>query len=356
MPIEQQVLEEELPETIPVRPAHRFDPAPLAAYLSGRLGVRLGEVRQMRGGQSNPTFLIATDRGDYVLRKQPPGKLLPSAHAVDREFRVLSALAKTDVPVPQPVLYCDDATVIGTPFYLMERLDGRIFWDPTLPTLPKAERRAIYLGMNEALAQLHLVDWQAVGLGDFGRPGNYFARQTARWTRQWDGSRTRDNPAIDRLSQWLANNLPADDETAICHGDYRLDNLIFHRSEPRVIGILDWELSTLGSPMADLGYNCLVFVIPPGLHRGVGGLDLAALGLPTQAEYVAAYRQRTGREAPLTPFHLAFALFRIAVILEGVLARAKAGNASSDQAAEVGARGVALADLGWRIAQEGAGI
>jgi aminoglycoside phosphotransferase (APT) family kinase protein len=347
------VLEEDLPETIPVRPAHRFDPALLAALLADRLGARLADVRQMRGGQSNPTFLVATDRGEYVLRKQPPGKLLPSAHAVDREFRVLSALAETDVPVPRPILYCDDAAVIGTPFYLMERLRGRIFWEPTLPTLPKGERRAIYLGMNEALARLHLADWQGIGLGDFGRPGNYFARQTARWTKQWNGSRTRDNPAIDRLSEWLGANLPDDDETAICHGDYRLDNLIFHPSEPRVIGILDWELSTLGSPMADLGYNCLVFVIPPDLHRGVGGLDLAALGLPTQAEYVAAYAARTGREVTLTPFHLAFALFRIAVILEGVLARSKAGNASSDMAGEVGARGLALAGLGLRIAREG---
>jgi aminoglycoside phosphotransferase (APT) family kinase protein len=351
---EQHPLEEELSETIPVRPAHRFDPAPLAALLADRLGARLGEVRQMRGGQSNPTFLVATDRGEYVLRKQPPGKLLPSAHAVDREFRVLSALAGTDVPVPRPVLFCDDAQVIGTPFYLMERLRGRIFWEPSLPTLAKEDRRAIYLGMNEALARLHLADWRALGLEDFGRPGNYFARQTARWTKQWDGSRTRDNPAIDHLSEWLAQNPPPDTETAICHGDYRLDNLIFHPSEPRVIGILDWELSTLGNPMADLGYNCLVFHVPPGMHRGVGGMDLEALGLPSQAEYVAAYRARTGREEPLTPFHLAFALFRIAVILEGVLARAKAGNASSDQAGEVGARGRAMAELGWKIAREGA--
>lgn len=346
-------LEEEMPETIPVRPAHRFDPARLASLLADRLGARLGDIRQMRGGQSNPTFLLATDRGEYVLRKQPPGKLLPSAHAVDREFHVLQALAETDVPVPRPVLYCEDAAVIGTPFYLMERLTGRIFWEPALPTLPREERRAIYLGMNEALARLHRADWQALGLADFGRPGNYFARQTARWTKQWDGSRTRDNPAIDRLSEWLAANLPEDDATAICHGDYRLDNLIFHPREPRVIGILDWELSTLGSPMADLGYNCLVFNIPPAIYRGVGGLDLAALGLPSQEEYVEAYSQRSGRDVRLTPFHLAFALFRIAVILEGVLARAKAGNASSDMATDVGSRGVALADLGWRIAQGG---
>jgi aminoglycoside phosphotransferase (APT) family kinase protein len=345
--------EADLPETITVRPAHRFDTAPLAALLQARLGARLGEVRQMRGGQSNPTFLIATDRGDYVLRKQPPGKLLPSAHAVDREFRVLSALADTDVPVPRPILFCDDTAVVGTPFYLMERLSGRIFWEPTLPGVPREHRRAIYAGMVDALARLHLVDWSAVGLGDFGKPGNYFARQTARWTRQWEASRTRDNPAIDRLAEWLPGHLPDDDATAICHGDYRLDNMVFHETEPRVIGILDWELSTLGSPMADLGYNCLVFNISPDIYRGLAGCDLDALGLPSQDEYVALYAQRTGRKVALTPFHLAFALFRIAVILEGVLARARAGNASSDQAEEVGLRGKALAERGWQIAREG---
>ena len=340
----------DLPETIPVREAHRFPTDALEAYLRGRdaLG-RLVEVRQMRGGQSNPTFLLVTDRGELVLRKQPPGELLPSAHAVDREFRVLSALAATDVPVPKPVLFCDDRTVIGTLFYLMERVRGRIFWSSTLPELPREGRHAIYMAMNEALARLHLTDWQGLGLSDFGKPGNYFARQIARWTRQWQGSKTRENPSIDRLAEWLPQHIPPGDETAICHGDFRLDNMIFHATEPRVVAILDWELATLGHPLADLAYNCIPYVTTPDIFKGLGGLDLAALGIPGQDEYVRAYCARTGRSDGITPFHLAFSLFRLAVILEGVLARAKAGNASSADAAATGARGVALADAGWAL-------
>ncbi len=255
--------EEALPETIPVREAHRFDTARLQGLLAQRLGARLAEIRQMRGGQSNPTFLVVTDQAEYVLRKQPPGKLLPSAHAVDREFRVLSALAKTDVPVPRPVLFCDDREVIGTPFYLMERLKGRIFWSPALPGLAREVRRPIYLGMNDALARLHLVDWRVVGLAEFGRSGNYYMRQINRWTQQWQNSKTRENPSIDRLSEWLLQHIPPGDETTICHGDFRLDNMIFHPNEPRVIGILDWELSTLGHPLADLAYNCICYNISP---------------------------------------------------------------------------------------------
>lgn len=340
-----------LPETIPVRDAHRFDTARLASLLAQRLGARLDEVRQMRGGQSNPTFLLATDRGEYVLRKQPPGKLLPSAHAVDREFRVLSALAGTDVPVPRALLFCDDREVVGTPFYLMERLKGRIFWSPALPELPREQRRPIYLGMNEALARLHLVDWQAVGLSEFARPGNYYVRQINRWTRQWQDSKTRENPSIDRLSEWLPRHIPPGDETTICHGDFRLDNLMFHPTEPRVIGILDWELSTLGHPLADLAYNCICYNISPDHYKGLLGYDLDALGVPGQDEYVRAYCERTGREHAITSFHLAFALFRIAVILEGVLARAKAGNAASSEAEQTGSRGRALADCGWELAR-----
>src|SRR5215813_11441037 len=275
-----------LPETIPVRDAHRFDTARLASLLAQRLGARLDEVRQMRGGQSNPTFLLATDRGEYVLRKQPPGKLLPSAHAVDREFRVLSA-------------------VVGTPFYLMERLKGRIFWSPALPELPREQRRPIYLGMNEALARLHLVDWQAVGLSEFARPGNYYVRQINRWTRQWQDSKTRENPSIDRLAEWLPQHIPPGDETTICHGDFRLDNMIFHPTEPRVIGILDWELSTLGHPLADLAYNCICYNISPDHYKGLLGYDLDGLGIPGQDEYVQAYCERSGREHAITSFHLA---------------------------------------------------
>src|SRR5258708_3714582 len=303
--------EEALPETIPVREAHRFDTARLQGLLAQRLGARLAEIRQMRGGQSNPTFLVVTDQAEYVLRKQPPGKLLPSAHAVDREFRVLSALAQTDVPV----------------------------------------RRPIYLGMNDALARLHLVDWRAVGLAEFGRSGNYYMRQINRWTQQWQNSKTRENPSIDRLSEWLLQHIPPGDETTICHGDFRLDNMIFHPNEPRVIGILDWELSTLGHPLADLAYNCICYNISPDHYKGLLGYDLDALGIPSQDEYVRAYCERTGRKDGITQFHLAFALFRIAVILEGVLARAKAGNAASSEAEQTGSRGRALADCGWELAR-----
>jgi aminoglycoside phosphotransferase (APT) family kinase protein len=342
---------EPLPETIPVREAHRFDTAALAGLLRERFNARLADVRQMRGGQSNPTFLLVTDRGEYVLRKQPPGKLLPSAHAVDREFHVISALAHTDVPVPRAILFCDDRAVIGTPFYLMERLKGRNFWSPALPELPREERRAIYMGMNDALARLHRVDWQAVGLADYGRPGNYYARQINRWSRQWQDSKTCENPSIDRLAEWLTQHIPPGDETTICHGDFRLDNMIFDPVEPKVIGILDWELSTLGHPLADLAYNCICYNISPDQYKGLLGCDLDALGIPRQEEYVAAYCKRMDRNDGITSFHLAFALFRVAVILEGVLARARAGNAASSEAEQTGMRGRALADRGWDLAR-----
>ncbi|MCK6452483.1 MAG: phosphotransferase family protein [Alphaproteobacteria bacterium] len=341
-----------LPETVPVREAHRFPAERLAALLQAGLGARLDGIRQMRGGQSNPTFLIATDRGEYVLRKQPPGRLLPSAHAVDREYRVLDALKDTDVPVPRPVLYCGDREVIGTPFYLMQRLSGRVFWLPTLPEVEAGERRAIFRAMAETLARLHRVDWRAAGLADFGKPGNYFARQVARWSRQWQDSQTRANPAIDRLAAWLPRHIPPGDETTICHGDYRLDNLIFHPREPRVIGVLDWELSTLGHPLADLGYNCICFVTSPDYYKGVEGLDLAARGLPTMQEHVETYCRMVGRGDGITNFHLAFALFRLAVILEGVLARGRQGNAASADAERVGSLGLVLAERGWQLAGE----
>jgi aminoglycoside phosphotransferase (APT) family kinase protein len=345
----------DLPETVPVREAHRFATDRLEEHLRRRdVAGRLVEVRQMRGGQSNPTFLLVTDRGELVMRKQPPGPLLPSAHAVDREFRVISALGSTDVPVPQAVLFCGDPAVIGTPFYLMERLKGRIFWQPTLPDLPREERRRIYLAMNEALARLHLVDWRAAGLAGYGKPGNYYERQIGRWTKQWQGSKTRENPAIDELARWLPAHVPPGDETTVVHGDFRLDNMIFHPTEPRVIGILDWELSTLGHPLADLAYNCIPFVVSPSDYKGVLGLDLDALGLPTMEEYVGAYCERTGRRDAVTSFHLAFALFRVAVILEGVLARGKMGNASSSDAERVGSAGTALAARGWELARQAA--
>lgn len=341
-----------LPETIPVREAHRFATGPLEDFLRAQGLGGLADLRQMRGGQSNPTFLVvASDGAEYVLRKQPPGKLLPSAHAVDREFRVLSALAGTEVPVPRPVAFCAEPAVIGTPFYLMERLRGRVFWDPALPELPREERAGIYDGMNAALAALHRADWRALGLADYGRPGNYFGRQIERWSKQWAASKTRENPAIDHLAAWLPANVPPGDETTIVHGDFRLDNMIFASDEPRVIGILDWELATLGHPLADLGYNCIPYNTAPDAYRGLMGRDLAALGIPDQDSYVARYRERTGRADGITPFHLAFALFRLAVILEGVLARARAGNASSADAEAKGSLGILLAERGRELAR-----
>lgn len=353
-PTENLDTPEALSETVPVRDAHRFDTSRLEQLLGDRLGAKLVELQQMRGGQSNPTFLLVTDKGEFVLRKQPPGDLLPSAHAVDREFRVQEALAKTDVPVPNVLLFTDDRSVIGTPFYLMERLRGRIFWSPTLPELPREKRAGIYEGMVDALARLHGANWQAIGLETFGRPGNYFERQIGRWSKQWASSRTRENPNVDKLAEWLPKHVPDGDDATICHGDYRIDNMIFHPEEPRVIGILDWELSTIGHPMADLAYHCLPYINPPEAFRGMRGLDIAALGIPDMDAYVAMYNAKTGRTDSITPFHLAFSLFRLAVILEGILKRAEQGNASSGDAASHGERAMLLAERGWEIAQGGA--
>jgi aminoglycoside phosphotransferase (APT) family kinase protein len=350
-PAKTPVRREPPPETVEVRPGQEFPTEKLEPLLAERLSARLTGMRQMGGGQSNPTFVLSTDQGEYVLRKQPSGKLLPSAHAVDREFRVISALAPTDVPVPQAYFFCADPDVIGTPFYVMERMRGRVFWQSTLPDAKREERRAIYLAKARALARLHKVDYEAVGLGDYGKPGSYFARQIGRWTKQWEGSRTRENPSIDKLAEWLPRHIPeGDDETVICHGDFRFDNMMFHANEPRVIAIFDWELSTLGHPMADLAYACMRFNLPANMYEGLMGLDLGELGLPTQDEFVAAYSAKVGKPAALTPFHHAFALFRLAVIVEGVVARAKAGNASNTTALQMAPAGLLLADRGWEMA------
>jgi aminoglycoside phosphotransferase (APT) family kinase protein len=339
------------PETVDVRPAHRFETDKLEKLFSEKLGARLADIKQMGGGQSNPTFVLYTDKGEFVLRKQPPGQLLPSAHAVDREYRVLSALSQTDVPVPKTYFFCDDRDVIGTPFYVMERMRGRVFWQSTLPEVPKEDRRATYFGEIDALARLHKVDYNAIGLGDYGKPGGYFERQIGRWSKQWEKSRTRDNPSIDKLAEWLPGNIPAgSDETVICHGDFRFDNMMFHPTEPRVIAIFDWELSTLGHPMADLAYTCIRHSMPPDISDGLAGLDLNALGLPSQQELIDHYSERVGKPARFEPFHTAFSLFRLAVILEGVVARALAGNASNSTALQSAPVGIALADLGWQIA------
>jgi len=322
-----------------------FEPARLEAYLRVHVPGLTGPMRLARigGGQSNPTFFVDFDNRALVLRKQPPGNLLPSAHAVDREYRVLRALADTDVPVPSTVLYCDDRSVTGTPFYVMEKLEGRVLSNYALPEIAPTERRAYYFAMAETLAKLHAVDWAAMGLSDYGRPGNFFQRQITRWTRQWESSRTRDDANIDRLIAWLPANIPPGDETTIAHGDFRFGNLMFHPTEARVIAVLDWELSTLGHPLADVAYNCMAWHTGADEFEGMLGLDLAAMGIPTQAEYVAHYQKCSGRSEPVTPFHLAFSLFRFAVILEGIAARAKSGSAAAKNAEEVGAQAAGFA-------------
>jgi aminoglycoside phosphotransferase (APT) family kinase protein len=344
--------------TMPVTTAHRFDVPALERYLREHVEGFAGAlaVEQFKGGQSNPTFLLAAGDARYVMRRKPPGKLLPSAHAVDREYRVMKALAGTGVPVPRVRCLCEDDGVIGTTFYVMDFVPGRIFWDASLPGLSPAERGAIFDEMNRVLAALHLVDPAAVGLGDYGKPGNYFARQIDRWTKQYRASATEPIEAMDRLIEWLPRNVPAGDEASVVHGDYRLDNMIFHPTEPRVLGVLDWELSTLGHPLADFSYHLMTWRVSPGEFRGLAGCDLAALGIPSEAEYVAAYCRRTGRgpigEGELR-FCMAYNMFRLAGILQGVMARALQGNASSEKAIEAGRRARPVAEAGWRQVEEG---
>lgn len=309
----------------------------LGGYLARELALSGDlEIERIAGGQSNPTYFVTVGGRRLVLRRKPSGPVLPSAHAVDREHRVLAALKGTDVPVPEVVAFCDDEEVIGTPFYLMERLEGRVVHDNALPGMTRQERRAVYLSMAEVLARLHGVDWHAVGLADFGRAGGYLARQIARWAKQWQLSRTRELPDIERLIEWLPAHIPEDETTSVVHGDFRVGNVMLHETEPRVIAVLDWELSTLGHPMADLAHSCMGWHSSPDEFGGLLGLDLDGLGIPTEAEFLAAYAAASGQELRLAPFHHAFALFRFAVIFEGIAARAKAGNAAAANAAEVG--------------------
>ncbi len=343
--------------TMPVAEKHRFDVASLEAYLrthvegfSGKL-----EVEQFKGGQSNPTFRLTAGGKRYAMRAKPgpAAKLLPSAHAVDREFRVITALGKAGIPVPRTYTLCEDEGVIGRAFYVMDCVDGRVLWDQSLPGMSKAERGAIYDEMNRVIAALHKVDYQAIGLGDYGKPGNYFARQIGRWSKQYQASETEKIEAMDNLIAWLPNNIPPGDETTVVHGDYRLDNLVFHPTEPRILAILDWELSTLGHPLADISYHCMSWRIPPGNFRGIGGLDLPALGIPTEEEYVARYCQRTGREKiDNWDFYLAYNMFRIAGILQGIMKRAVDGTASSAHALDAGKRARPMAEMAWGYAQK----
>jgi aminoglycoside phosphotransferase (APT) family kinase protein len=335
---------------------HRFDVEQLAEYLRAHLPGFVGplSVRQFEGGQSNPTYLLTTPSARFVMRSKPgpAAKLLPSAHAIEREFRVMRALGSHGIPVPETILLVEDESVIGRAFFLMQHIDGRVFWDQSLPDASRAERGAIYDEMNRVIARLHGIDPSAAGLGDFGKAGNYFERQIARWSRQYRASETGVLEAMDRLIDWLPQHIPPGNETAVVHGDYRMDNLIFAHDEPRIIAVIDWELATLGHPLADFSYHCMSWHIPPGAFRGIAGLDLTSLGIPSEVDYVARYRERTGR-APIEHwnFYLAYNLFRIAAILQGVYRRATEGMGSSSNSIDAGRRAQALAELGWRYAE-----
>jgi aminoglycoside phosphotransferase (APT) family kinase protein len=326
--------------TSAVREAHRFDVDRLAAWMTREVEGYAGplEIEQFRGGQSNPTYKLVTPGRRYVLRRKPPGKLLPGAHAVDREYRVITALGGQGFPVP---------------FYVMEMVEGRIFWDVAFPELSAADRPAYFDAMNAAIAQLHLVDPVAAGLGDYGKPGNYFARQIGRWSKQYvedvDAGRVA---AMDRLAQWLPENIPPDEpEPRVIHGDFRCDNMIFHASEPRVLAVLDWELSTLGHPLADFSYHLMMYRMPAGITTGLAGVDLAALNIPSETEYVAAYCRRTGRGGiPDLDFYMAFNLFRLAGIVHGIKGRLARGTASSAHAGTMAASLEPLAELAWEQA------
>ena len=342
---------------------HAFDTAALQTWLGNHMGGFAGpmQVEQFKGGQSNPTYRLITPGRAYVMRSKPgpQAKLLPSAHAIEREYRVMDALALSGVPVPRMHVLCEDESVIGRAFYVMECVTGRILWDQSLPGMAPDDRNAVYDEMNRVLAALHNVDVRAVGLADFGRPGNYFGRQISRWTRQYQASITEPIAEMDRLMTWLPEHLPAsardESQITIVHGDYRLDNLIFHPDEPRVVAVLDWELSTLGHPLADFSYHCMSWHIAPGVFRGIAGLDLAALGIPAQRDYMRRYCDRTGRGSPDNlladwNFYLAYNLFRLAAITQGIAKRVVDGTAASAQARTTGAATRQLAELGWGFA------
>lgn len=338
--------------TIP--PQHAFDQGRLEAWLAAHVEGFSGpvSVEQFKGGQSNPTYRVTAASRTYVLRRKPPGLLLPSAHAVDREYRVLAALAGTGVPVARVYALCEDEAVIGSAFYVMDFVAGRIFWDQRLPELSVPERTAVFDSMNETIAALHRIDPHAVGLGDFGRSGNYMGRQIARWTKQYRASETESMASMDGLIEWLPRHLPEEGETRIVHGDYRMDNLIIHASEPRVAAVLDWELSTLGDPLADFAYHMMTWRIAPDLFRGLAGTDFAALGIPDEEQYLAAYCRRTGRShIDHWDFYIAFSLFRIAAILQGIAKRALDGTASNANAGQIGRLARPLADRAWDLVQ-----
>lgn len=341
-----------------VRDEHRFDVNALEEYMKQNVEGFSGKiaVRQFVHGQSNPTFILEDNNNKYVLRKKPPGKLLPSAHAVDREYRIISVLYDTDVPVPQALALCGDESVIGTPFYIMEFIEGRIFRTPLSPEInDPGERAAIFDSMNDVLAKIHRVDFEAAGLSDYGKKGNYMARQIDRWTKQYQSSKTWDIKSMESLTEWMPGNIPEDDTTTIVHGDYRIENLIIHPEEPRVIAVLDWELSTLGHPLADLAYNCLGYHVPDFEGKGLSfvGQDIEKLGIPGEENYVEAYFRRVGRDRLSDwEFFLVFGIFRLVAIVQGVYKRGLDGIASSAEAESFGALVKFLADTAWKIVEE----
>ncbi|MCI3204759.1 MULTISPECIES: phosphotransferase [Pandoraea] len=333
----------------------------LTTYVDGYAGPLV--ITQFNGGQSNPTYRLTTPAAAYVLRTKPApaARLLPSAHAIEREYRVMDALSRTDVPVARMRGLCEDESVIGLAFYVMDFVDGRVLWDPSLPGMTSTARSEIYDEMNRVIAALHRVDYRAVGLESYGKPGDYMARQIARWSKQYRASETDTIDAMDRLIDWLPAHLPAvtasaPERTTLVHGDFRLDNLIFHPSEPRVLAVLDWELSTLGDPLADFSYHCMAWHVSPGVFRGIAGLDWPALGIPDDADYIRRYSERTGSVPPAQwDFYLAYNMFRIAAILQGIMKRVSDGTAASAQALDAGKRARPMAELAWAYAQRAEG-
>jgi len=344
--------------------AQAFDEHALAAWLTQHLPGFVGPMRveSFKGGQSNPTYKLITPGQTYVMRSKPGpvAKLLPSAHAIEREFAVMTGLAGTDVPVPQMLYLCEDESVIGRAFYIMSFMAGRIFWDQSLPGLTRQQRGEIYNEMNRVMAALHSVDYVAAGLANYGKPGNYFERQIGRWSKQYIASITQPINEMDLLMAWLPEHIPAMARdpavVSIVHGDFRMDNLVFHPTEPRVIAVLDWELSTLGHPLADFSYHCMAWHITPGAFRGISGLDIEALGIPAEADYIRQYCERTGLTTPEQlatewNFYMAYNLFRMAAILQGIGKRVEAGTAASAQAIQAAAGARPLAQLAWQFAQ-----
>ena len=343
--------------TMPVSSRQQFSLDALAAWMMTHVGGFNGplHIEQFKGGQSNPTFKLITPAMTYVMRTKPgpAAKLLPSAHAIEREFRVMAALGNAAVPVAKMIALCEEESVIGRAFYIMQFVEGRVLWNPALPDMTMAERAAIFDEMNRIIARLHQVDFAAIGLADYGKAGNYFERQIARWSKQYRASETEKIDAMDKLIEWLPLHIPPGEETSIVHGDYRLDNLIFHPTKPRMLAILDWELSTLGHPLADFAYHCMAWHVPPSAFRGLAGLDLVALGIPDFKSYVASYCQRTGRSGiDNFEYYLAYNMFRMAGILQGIMKRVVDGTAASEQALAMGKAARPLAELGWKVAEK----